>query len=170
MSTLHFKTKISKIGLWNIVLLPKTVSAKLPSRGMVMIKGTINNSPFQTALEPDGRGSHWFRVDENITGIATLEIQSTKEWPEPELPADLKNALTHDSKAHNLWIGITPMARWDWIRWIRATKDMGTRKRRIEIAFSKLKKGAKRPCCFNRTTCTVTEVSKNGILLFKSPN
>jgi Domain of unknown function (DUF1905) len=27
-----------------------------------MIEGSINGSPFQAALEPDGRGSHWFRV------------------------------------------------------------------------------------------------------------
>ena len=57
------------------------------------------------------------------------------------------------------------MARWDWIRWINATAQQETRKRRIEVAFSKLKSGMRRPCCFNRGMCTEPYVSKNGVLL-----
>ncbi|HTK03459.1 MAG TPA: YdeI/OmpD-associated family protein [Alphaproteobacteria bacterium] len=161
---IHFTAKLSKIGFWTIVRLPETASAKLPSRGMVLVEGTINNLPFQAVLEPDGKGSHWFKIDEKLPETVSVEIQPSKNWPDPEIPKDLQTALADDSKAHKLWMAITPMARWDWIRWIRATKDLGTRKRRIEIAFSKLKKGDKRPCCFNRTMCTVPEVSKNGVL------
>jgi hypothetical protein len=138
-----------------------------------MIKGTANGFHFQTALEPDGRGSHWFKVDEAMQkainagagDTVTLAIESTKEWPEPEVPADLKAALAADPKVHTLWTDITPMARWDWIRWIRATLQQETRSRRIETAFSKLRAGERRPCCFNRTICTETSVSKSGALL-----
>jgi len=94
-----------------------------------------------------------------------LEIESTKDWPEPKVPADIQKALAADSQAHALWTKITPMARWDWIRWIRATLQPETRNRRIEVALSKLKHGERRPCCFNRTACTVAEVSKLGALL-----
>ena len=95
----------------------------------------------------------------------TLAIEPTKEWSEPELPKDLKTALTAAPRANNLWTDITPNAQWDWIRWIRATKQAETRKRRIEIACSKLKAGDKRPCCFNRNMCSEPYVSKNGVLL-----
>lgn len=173
MSTIHFKTKLFTIGSWTILRLPGEASAKLPSRGQAMVKGTINGVQFQTALEPDGNGSHWFRVDSSLqkatkagTGdTVSLAIESTKEWPEPEVPADVKTALAADPKAHNLWMDITPMARWDWIRWIRATNQSETRKRRIVVAFSKLKAGERRPCCFNRTMCTEPSVSKGGVLL-----
>jgi hypothetical protein len=173
MSTIRFESKLFKIGSWTLLKLPQSASAKLPSRGMVMVEGTINGSRFQAALEPDGRGSHWLKVDKKMFGSAhaeagdtvTIEIEPSKEWPEPEVPADLKKALEADSKARTLWNDITPMARWDWIRWIRATMNQETRKRRIETAFSKLKSGERRPCCFNRTVCTIAEVSKNGALL-----
>jgi hypothetical protein len=173
MSTIRFESKLFKIGSWTLLKLPQSASAKLPSRGRVMVEGTINGSRFQAALEPDGRGSHWLKVDKKMFGSAhaeagdtvTIEIEPSKEWPEPEVPADLKKALEADSKARTLWNDITPMARWDWIRWIRATMNQETRKRRIETAFSKLKSGERRPCCFNRTVCTIAEVSKNGALL-----
>ncbi len=173
MSTIHFEAKLFKIGSWTLLRLPNEASAKLPSRGMTMVEGTINDFHFQTELEPDGKGSHWFRVDKSIleaTGVdagdtVTLSVESTKEWPEPDIPEDLETALAADPKAHTLWMSITPMARWDWIRWIRSTKQAETRRRRIEVAFSKLKAGERRPCCFNRSLCTEPYVSHNGVLL-----
>ena len=170
MSTIRFEAKLFKIGSWTILRLPKDASAKLPSRGMAMVKGTINGFHFQAALEPDGKGSHWFRIDKTmhkVVGADTvmLEIEPVKEWPEPEVPADLKKALTSSPQVHTLWNNITPMARWDWIRWIRSTKQPETRRKRIEVACSKLKKGEKRPCCFNRSMCTEPSVSNNGVLI-----
>jgi hypothetical protein len=173
MSTIRFKAKPFKIGSWTILQLPKDASAKLPSRGMAMIKGTINGFHFQVVLDPDGKGSHWFRVDKTISEgasakageTATLAIEPSKEWPEPKVPTDLKDALMAAPRANTMWIDITPMARWDWIRWIGSTKQPETRKRRIRVALSKLKAGERRPCCFNRNLCTEPYVSNNGVLL-----
>jgi hypothetical protein len=173
MSTIRVEAKLFKIGAWTLLRLPESASAKLPSRAMTMVEGTINGFPFQAALEPDGKGSHWFRVDKTMREDAhaavgdavTLEITPTKEWIEPEVPADLKEALLAASQAHSLWMKITPNAKYDWIRWIRATKQPETRKRRIEVACSKLKAGERRPCCFNRNLCTEPYVSNNGVLL-----
>ncbi len=138
-----------------------------------MVKGTINDAPLFTALEPDGKGSHWLAIDKNLSKAAkvkvgdtvTLEIESTKEWPEPQVPADLQKALATTPQAQASWLDTTPMARWDWIRWIRSTNQDKTRKKRIEVALSKLKAGMKRPCCFNRSMCTEPSVAKNGVLL-----
>lgn len=173
MQKLNFETKLFEIGSWTILKLPKSESVKLPSRGQVMIKGTINGFSFQTALEPDGRGSHWFRVDKEMSkalGVeagdtVTLSIESTKDWIEPEVPEDLKKALATSPKAQSLWMNITPNARWDWIRWIRAVKTQETREKHIEVALSKLNKGTRRPCCFNRNVCTEPTVSHNWTLL-----
>ena len=173
MSTIRFEAKLFKIGSWTLLRLPKSASAKLPSRGMTMVGGTINDFRFQAALEPDGKGSHWFKLDKtmrktigaDVGDTVMLAIEPVKEWPEPKVPADLKNALAAVSEAHTLWMEITPMASWDWIRWIGSTKQPETRKRRIETALSKLKAGDRRPCCFNRTVCTEPYVSNNGVLL-----
>lgn len=173
ISTVSFKAKPYKIGSWTILRLPEKASEKLPSRGQVMVEGTINDFPFKTALEPDGKWSHWFRVDESLQKDAhveigdavTLSMTPTKDWPEPQVPADWKNALEADERASNLWAKITPMARWEWVRWIHATNKDETRKRRIEVGLSKLKSGERRPCCWNRNMCTEPSVSKNGVLL-----
>lgn len=173
MSTIRFEARLFKIGSWTLLRLPESASAKLPSRGMTMVEGVINDFRFQAALEPDGRGSHWFRVDSAMReaaradagDIVKLAIEPSRQWPEPQVPADLKNALVAAPQVHILWMDITPMARWDWIRWIGSTKQPQTRRRRIEVACSKLAAGERRPCCFNRTLCTDPYVSNNGVLL-----
>ena len=171
MSTIRFEATLvrpnatEKIGSGTLLTLPKSASEKLPSRGMTMVEGTINGFPFQAALEPDGKGSHWFKVSETLLEAAgadagdtvALTIEPTREWPEPKVPVDLTNALADDPEAHTLWMDITPMARWDWIRWIGSTRHLETRKRRIANACSMLKAGKRRPCCFDRTQCTLTE-------------
>lgn len=173
MATIRFQAKLFNIGSRTLLRLPKSASAKLPSRGMVMVQGTINDSHFQAPLEPDGKGSHWFRVEKNIREAAgadegdkvTIEIEPIKEWPEPRVPADFKKALATAPQAQATWKDITPNARWDWIRWIGSTKQAETRKRRIDAALSKMNDGDRRPCCFNRNSCTDPDVSSHGVLL-----
>ena len=173
MATIHFQAKLSKIHAWTLLVLPKSASEKLPSRGMVMVEGTMNGVRFQAALEPDGRGSHWFRVNKalregagaDVGDTVSLAIEPMKEWPEPKVPADLMDAFAAVPMAHHAWMEITPVARWDWIRWIGSTKVEETRKGRIEKACSMLAGGKRRPCCFNRSLCCEPEVSKNGVLL-----
>jgi hypothetical protein len=173
MSTINFEAKLSKIGSWTIALLPKNESVKLPSRGLVMVQGTINGLQFQRELEPDGKGSHFLQLNKamldgthaKLGDTVKLEMEPSKQWPEPKVPEDLQLALKANPTAHATWVDITPMARWDWIRWIQSTKNPETRKIRIEKTFSKFKSGIRRPCCFNRSACTIPDVSHNGILL-----
>jgi len=179
MPTISFEAKLFRIKSWTILKLPPESSAQLPSRGMIMVSGTVNGVPFKTLLEPDGsygqgkKPSHWFRPDKKLldeinatTGdIVQVTLGQTNEWIEPEIPEDLQKALSSSPKAHALWKDITPMARWDWVRWIRAVKTPETRQKHIEVALSKLNKGMRRPCCFNRNLCSEPYVSHNWRLL-----
>lgn len=173
MPTIRFETTALRIGDWTILRLPESASAQLPSRGMTLVEGSINSFRSKIVLEPDGKGSHWFRIDPGMCKAAginagdtvTMAVEPTKEWPEPNVPADLDQALASDPQANALWVKLTTMARWDWLRWIRATNNQETRSRRIEVALSKLKAGERRPCCFNRNLCTEPDVSKNGVLI-----
>jgi len=150
----------AKAGSWTFLVLPKSASAKLPSRGMTAIEGTINGFAFQATLEPDGQKSHWLKVDRKLSeaaraeagDIVTLEIAPAAKEPEPEVPADLKKALaTAAPKARALWSDITPIARRDWIQWITSGKQIETRARRSKNACSMLAGGKRRPCCFDRS-------------------
>ena len=144
---------------WTFLILPKNTSAKLPSRGMTAIEGTINGVSFQATLEPDGQKSHWLRVNRKLSeaagahagDVVTLEIAPAGEEPEPEVPADVRKALAGAPKARKLWSDITPIARRDWIQWITSAKQPETRARRIKNACSMLAAGKRRPCCFDRS-------------------
>jgi hypothetical protein len=172
--TIRFDAPLNTIDKWTVLRLPEKASRKLPSRGQVAVGGTINGHRFQTVLEPDGKFGHWMRIDrklEQAAGLsaghtATLEIETVKDWPEPNVPQDLEKALiAAPQKIHDLWKGITPMARWEWVRWVNATPNPDTRKRRVEVSISKMKSGKRRPCCFNLAACTDPNLSKNSRLI-----
>ena len=170
---IQFTTKLYDVNSWLVAHLPKEASAKLPSRGQVMVQGAVNGYKIHTALEPDGDGGHWLHVDKTLqkaikagAGDAVrAEIAVTKDWPEPEIPKDVMAAIKADGDVFGQWQDITPMARWEWLRWINSTNSAETRKRRIEVSCSKLVSGWRRPCCFNRNMCCVPQVSKSGVLL-----
>lgn len=173
---ISFRAKLLRVGSRTLLRLPESASAKLPSRGMVMVDGTANGSRFKAPLEPDGNRGHWLNVDKATLKAAkadagdtvTLEIEVSREWPEPHVPEDLEKALKNSQKANKTWEDVTPAAHWDWIRWIRSTKNPETRKKRIDVACSKLESGMRRPCCFNRNVCSEADVSNNGVLLIAS--
>ena len=165
-STIRFKAKLlrptesEKADSWTFLILPRNASAKLPSRGMAAIEGTINGVPFQATLEPDGQKSHWLKVDLKLSeaagaeagDVVTLEIAPAGKDTEPEVPTDLKKALAAAApKARKLWSDITPNARRDWIHWITSPKQPATRVRRIKNACSMLAAGKRRVCCFDRS-------------------
>ncbi len=150
-------------GGWTFLTLPKEASAKLPSRGMVSVEGTLNGRPLRATLEPDGQGGHWLKVDrkmreaagagvEGAGDVVTLEIAPVAEEPEPKVPADLRKALAAaPPKAREVWSDITLAARRDFIHWITSGKRAETRVKRIETACDMLAKGKRRPCCFDRS-------------------
>src|SRR5580693_4396131 len=160
-STIRFSAKLfrpqanEKTGSWTLTL-PKNASAKLPSRGMTMVEGTINGFPFRAALEPNGKGSHWLKVNQAMHDAAgadagdtvTVEITRSGEEPETRVPMDLRQALAAAPLAQALWADITPMARQNWILWISSAKQPETRRSRIEKACDMLASGKRRVCCF----------------------
>lgn len=156
-----------------ILRLPEAASKELPSRGQVAVRGTINGRPFETVIEPDGEFGHWIRVEGKLQDAAAadpddtvaVDVEPLSEWPEPRVPDDLRQALSNAPQAvQDLWQAITPMARWEWVRWVNATKNSGTRARRVEVSISKLSHKKRRPCCFNLAACTDPELSKSGKL------
>ncbi|MGH7777448.1 MAG: DUF1905 domain-containing protein [Candidatus Dormibacterales bacterium] len=172
--TIRFAATLYTIDKWTIVRLPEKASARLPSRGQVAVQGRINGHEFKTVLEPDGSRGHWMRVDGKLQQTAAispgdtarLEIESLKDWPEPDLPRDFMTALAAaPHKIQDLWKDITPMARWEWVRWVNATSNPDTRQRRVEVSISKMTSGKRRPCCFDLAGCTDPYLSKSGRLL-----
>src|SRR5947209_10313964 len=167
--TVRFTATLSTIDTSTILRLPEAASRELPSRGQVAVRGTINGRGFETVVEPDGAFGHWIKVDRelrraaglSVGNTATLEIEPLNEWPEPTVPPDLKAALgAVPQKIQEMWREITPMARWEWVRWVNATNNPDTRTRRVDVTISKMQSGKRRPCCFNLAACTDPTLSR----------
>jgi hypothetical protein len=172
--TVNFGTTLYTLKDWVILPVPKDESLKLGSRGQISVTGKLNGHEFTAVLEPDGRWSHWLRVTDDMrerAGVQAgdavqVELTNGAPWPEPTVPKDLKDALkVAPQKVKDKWDDITPMARWEWIRWMNATLSQETRKVRIEKTVSKLNGTHRRPCCFNLAACTEPHVMKSGRLM-----
>lgn len=172
MAEILFEATIETVRSHPVIQIPEGADNKLPSRGMVMINGTINGIYFEAELEPDGHGSHWFEPDDSLLQKLSIQpedplsfiVKPMKIWPAPKVPEDLQKALI-TSNLTNVFNRLTPRAQWEWIRWIRFTNNPKTRTRRIEVTCSKLTDGKKRPCCFDLSRCTDMTVCKSGMLM-----
>ena len=163
-TTIRFKTPLLRPATptgakWSFLVLPVNASAKLPTRSMTTVEGTLNGQAFQATLEPDGQRSHWLKVSRALRAAAgaevgdtvVLEVTLTAVEPEPTLPADLRKALSANPAAKATWSDISPIARRDWIHWITSGKRAETRDRRIATACNMLASGKRRACCCDRS-------------------
>lgn len=172
-TTITGRATARAVGERLILPLPGEASAQLPSRGQVAMVGSLGDHETETVLEPDGRKGHWIPLDAQLisalgaadgTSIAfTLTTAAT--WPEPEVPQDLGSALEQADDVEHQWDSITPMARWEWVRWVGATRNESTRAKRVDVSIDKLRKGSRRPCCFDLASCTDPELAKSGKLI-----
>lgn len=183
-STIRFRGKLVRPGArekgesFAVLTLPKSASAKIPSRGMIMVEGTVNAFPFRAALEPNGSGSHSLKVNKTMCEGAgaragdtvTVEIARTGEEPEIRVPMDLRKALAAAPVARAGWEEITPMARRDWVFSISSAKQPETRKRRIEKACDMLACGKRRLCCFPGIKWLMRENEKSCGMWLPLPN
>jgi hypothetical protein len=65
-----------------------------------------------------------------------------------EASADLQEALRSDPEVFQLWKGLTPLGRNEFICWVDDAKQPKTRQRRMERTVEELREGKKRPCCW----------------------
>lgn len=65
-----------------------------------------------------------------------------------KLPDDFCKAILTDKNVADLWQDITPLARNEWICWVTSAKKTETRTKRISVGLDKMRKGMRRPCCW----------------------
>lgn len=171
MNKISFTGKIRQIKTTLLLPIPLEHSTAFSTRGMLMIEGRLENTSLHCPIEPDGKGSHWLKIDSSILHRLKLkagdmvytEIWESEKWYAPALPDDIYSALSENDLL-GIWETLTHRAKWEWLRWINATANLSTRTKRIAIAIEKLYNGDKRPCCFNSRMCSDVSVSKAGVL------
>lgn len=132
-------------------MLPQEVSDSLSSRGLVAVGGHLEGEDFLTVAWPDGQGGHWIKVSPRFQGEMDVELAQSKEWPEPDVPADVVAALGQSPVALELWNKINAATRTDWLYWLDSAKKAETRVKRIASMCDMLAKGKKKVCCFDRS-------------------
>ena len=164
-ATLFAPDPTEKIGSGILLALPQDVSATLPSRGMTLVQGTINGAPFQAVLEPDGQGSHWFKVSEALRAAANADVGDTVtlEIAPTQGLAGAHGAGRRATRPRRRSVGAGVMARYHpdgplgldpLDRRHPQPADPpapGCRGHRQTPA------GKRRPCCFDRNQCTLTD-------------
>jgi hypothetical protein len=161
---IRFKARLlrpvaAKSVAWTFLVVPRSASARLPTRSATTVTGTINHSPFRATLAPDGRRSHWLKVTKamrewaraKVGDLVSLEIMPAEREREARVPPSLRKALAAAPKARAVWSDISPTARRDWIDWMTSAKQAETRERRVESACDMLASGKRRVCCFDRS-------------------
>ena len=172
-SETRFEAPVASVSDQLIVRLTGDASSALPSRGQVAVTGTIDDHAFATVVEPDGLRGHWIKLGDlkpaprtlAVGQQVTVTLTPAGDWPEPEVPDDLRAALDAAPDLAELWTSITPMARWEWVRWVGATRNPATRAKRVDVSISKLRDGKRRPCCFDLAACTDPELARSGKLI-----
>ena len=69
---------------WTFLRVPAAASAKLPTRSLVTMEGTLAGQPFQATLQPDGEGSHWLKVEQALRA-SEERFRSEIEWAASDL-------------------------------------------------------------------------------------
>jgi len=64
------------------------------------------------------------------------------------LPIDLKTKIYSNSKILDIWNGLTPLGKNEFICWVISAKKPDTRERRIIRTIEEILEGKRRPCCW----------------------
>ena len=65
-----------------------------------------------------------------------------------EAGEDFQTAVRRELRVFELWQGLTPLGRNEFICWVDDAKQPATRQRRIRRTCEELQEGKKRPCCW----------------------
>ena len=82
----------------------------------------------------------WYKIRDMAKNISGGTVH--------RLPADLQKALAADKTSRELWEGLTPLARNEWICWTISVKKEETRREHVTRVTRQLKEGKRRPCCW----------------------
>ena len=75
-----------KAATWTFLVLPAAASAKLPTRSLVTVEGTLAGQHFQATLQPDGAGSQWLSASRKRWVLATASNSAITATPPPTRP------------------------------------------------------------------------------------
>jgi uncharacterized protein YdeI (YjbR/CyaY-like superfamily) len=64
------------------------------------------------------------------------------------IPKDMQEVFDSNQKVSELWQGLTPLAKNEWICWVTIVQKAVTRKNHLKRLQEDLLRGRRRPCCW----------------------
>lgn len=152
MASIEFDGKLvarGPKGAWVFLDFPVGASKKLPSRGRVAVRGTMNGFAFSISAFPTGDGTHQIAVNKTLqAGAKAKPGERVHVILEPEtgprtvtIPTDLKKALATSQKARENFAALSYGHRKAYVDWISDAKQPETRQRRIRQTLERLSRG-----------------------------
>lgn len=65
-----------------------------------------------------------------------------------QMPKDLQTVLQTNKDVLEVWNGLTPLTRNEWICWVTIVKKEETRTEHLKRLCEDLRRGKRRPCCW----------------------
>jgi uncharacterized protein YdeI (YjbR/CyaY-like superfamily) len=131
---------------WTIIHVPFDVERIWGSRGMLKVKGEINDFAFRTSLFPTGKGGHTLLINKRMQAGAKAVVGTTAQFrlePDTEkrtvaVPAGLKQILAED-RAFGRWFEKLNYSTRKWVAdWVTDVKSAEARVRRAEQVAEQL--------------------------------
>jgi len=131
--------------------IPEGLSAKLPGRGIIRVKGTVGGVAVESSLMPDGAGSRCLGVHKATLAEGGLEHGQTVHVAIEvdaaprivEVPPDLARALKRVPGARKIFDALAHTHRREYLAWIEEAKKPETRERRVAKAVAMIGEGKK---------------------------
>jgi Bacteriocin-protection, YdeI or OmpD-Associated/Domain of unknown function (DUF1905) len=139
-------------GAWKAITLPFSVEKEWGTKARLAVKVKIGSQEFQTSVMPTGEGTHVMMFNKQMqtaSGIHQLgqsvEMEMAPDTSKRvvEVPADLKKALSAQSKAKSFFESLTPAQKKAYVDWISDSKREESRQQRIEKTVQMLSEGKK---------------------------
>jgi Bacteriocin-protection, YdeI or OmpD-Associated/Domain of unknown function (DUF1905) len=135
-----FRAQLYKFGINRAVDVPAHLSKSLGGKAHIPVEGWVEGVPIQSTLVPRGQGRHrlfvhsriWKRLKIDKGDFVEVLLAKVEQPTDPAIPEELALALRMTKGAAAAFRQITPALRREFISWVQAAKQPGTRARRIQ--------------------------------------
>ncbi len=131
---------------WVVVYLPFDAAQYWGGRGLIKVKGEINDFGFRTSLFPTREGRHFLLINKRMQkganvregGRARFEIEVDVEEREVAIPGELKRLIGQDRSLRRWYDGLNHSTRNDIAKWTTDPKSAAARARRADQMAERL--------------------------------
>lgn len=126
-------------GAWVQVDIPFPVAKVFGRKGMVPVAGTVNGFPFRSSLKPNGDGTHYLHLNQELLAGAQAQVGDTvtvmlTEDQAPRtvtLPEDLQSALAAAPQVAEGFHRLSYSHQKEFVTWITQARKPETRAGRV---------------------------------------